>query len=112
MSFEGLSLLTFASMVMGLLAHSMKQLIASKRNQAGVSIVQYYTDNLPETILATISAVVLWLGLPELAQLFPDLAKVLGVTDRQTVLSSFVVGFMANSLADFLGGRARAIAGT
>jgi hypothetical protein len=111
MAIEGVTYITFASMLCGLLAHSLKQLIAAKRNKAGLKIIDYYVENLPETLLATVSALVLWFGLPEIAELFPDLARVLGVTDRQTVLSSFVVGFMANSLADFLGGRARSIGG-
>ncbi len=108
---NGVTLWTLFAMLCGLLAHSLKQLIAARRNAAGLTARAYVTDHWPETLLATVSAVVLWLGLPEIAAMFPDLARALGVSDQQTVLSSFVVGFMANSLADFLGGRARALGG-
>lgn len=107
----GVTAFTFLAMILGLLAHSLKQLIAARRNTAGLNLNAYVLEHWPETLLASISAVVMWLGLPEIASLFPDLARALGVSDSQTILSSFVVGFMSNSLADFLGGRARAIGG-
>ena len=110
-SSEGVTLITFFSMLGGLLVHSMKQLIAARRNDAGLGVTKYVGEHWPETVVATVSSVVLWLGIPEIAAQFPDLATVLGVADKQTVLSSFVVGYMANSLADFLGGRARAVGG-
>lgn len=107
----GITTLTVLALVLGLAAHSLKQLIAARRNAADLTVRAYFFGHWPEGLLATISAVVLYLGLPELAAMFPDLAGSLGVNGSQTVLSSFVVGYMANSLADFLGGRARSIAG-
>lgn len=108
---NGITWLTALALVCGLASHSLKQIIAARRNQANLDLKTYYVGHWPEGLLATISAVVLYIGLPEIAAMFPDLASALGVGAQQSVLSSFVVGFMANSLADFLGGRARSIAG-
>ncbi len=108
---NGVTFLTAFALLCGVAAHILKQLITARRNRAGVTARDYLVVHWPETLLATISAAVLYLGLPEIAVLFPDLSSSLGVGTRQSVLSSFVVGFMANSIADFLGGRARTISG-
>lgn len=108
---NGLTWLTAFALVCGLVAHALKQIIIARRVSADMSVRQYAVQHWPESLLAVVSAVVLYLGLPEIAATFPDLSSALGVGKSQSVLSSFVVGYMANSLADFLGGRARSIAG-
>lgn len=108
---NGITWLTAFALVCGLVAHALKQLIVARRNTADLSVSNYALTHWPETMLAVVSAIVLYLGLPEIAAMFPDLAAALGIGGSQSVLSSFVVGYMANSLADFLGGRARSISG-
>jgi hypothetical protein len=108
---NGITFITVLALLCGVAAHVLKQLIAARRNQAGLNMRSYCLTHWPEGVLALVSAAVLYLGLPEIAAMFPDLSKALGVGSEQSVLSSFVVGYMANSLADFLGGRARSIAG-
>lgn len=107
----GITLWTFLALTCGLVAHALKQYIASRRLGAPVSTRQYWIEHWPETTLAVICAVVLYLGLPEIAAAWPDMATALGLTGQQTILSSFVAGFVSNSLADFLGGRVRTLTG-
>ena len=108
---NGITWITVLSLFCGLLAHGLKQLITAKRSQSDISVRNYAVVHWPESLLSVVSASVLYLGLPEIASIFPDLSSTLGVGKSQSVLSSFVVGYMANSLADFLGGRARSITG-
>lgn len=108
----GISLLTVLALLAGLFAHSLKQLIAARRNQVQLTPRQYVLGCWPETMLGTMTAIVFWLGQPEIVSMFPDVARQIGFGSSQSILSSFAVGFIGNSLADFLGGRARAIAGT
>jgi len=107
----GVTLITLLALLLGLLALSLVQLIAARRNKTGLRVADYVIVHWPETLLGTVCALVMWLGMPEIAATFPDLARLLGISAQQSILSSFIVGFMSNAVADFLGGRARAIGG-
>jgi hypothetical protein len=109
---SGITVVTVFALLLGILSHVLKQLITARRNKAGVSLNSYVTENWPESALAMIFALVLYLALPEIAQAFPDLLKPLGIGEKQTVFSSFMVGYLANSLSDFIGGRAKTIGGS
>lgn len=111
METTGITLTTVLAVVCGLLVHILKQLITARRAQASLSLRGYILNHWPESLLSLLCALVLFLAIPELAALFPDFAKPLGLEQRQTIISSFVAGFMGNSIADFIGGRAKAIAG-
>jgi hypothetical protein len=108
---EGFSLLTFAAVLAGLIAHAMKHYVSAKRSQAELTLKAYYIDRWPESVISVVSAFVLWAGLPELATLFPDFSKQVGLSENPGVIASFVCGFIGNSLADFVGGRAKLIGG-
>lgn len=107
----GVSLLTFAVMVLGVLTHVLKQFIGASRIQSTITLQQYVLAHGAESIVSAACALVLWLGLPELTLLAPDLATSIGLSGKQGVLSSFACGFVANSLADVLGGRVAAVTG-
>jgi hypothetical protein len=107
----GITLITALALLCGFLVHSLTQLITARRNAVDITVQQYFIGHWPETLLAAICAIVLYLGMPELATLFPDFAKSIGATGQQTVLSSFAAGFFGNWLSNFLGARARSIAG-
>lgn len=96
---------TFLMLILGILAHALKQLIGAKRAGAGMTYRAYFIDCWPESLLAVVCSLGMYFGLPELAQLFPDLAGTIGLPDYPTMIGSFFAGFMGNSLADLLGGR-------
>lgn len=96
---------TFTMLVLGILAHALKQLIAAKRSGAGMTARVYFLTFWPESLLAAVCSLGMYFGLPELARLFPDLANTIGLPPEPTMIGSFFAGFMGNSLADVLGGR-------
>lgn len=106
---NGITLITFAALLCGIYVHTAKQIRAAKKLK--VTIRSYFTESMGETITSAVCSLIGYLALPELAHQFPDLAGTIGLTDQQTVLSSFLVGYMGNSLADFVGGRAEKLAG-
>lgn len=108
---QGITLVTCAAMAAGVFVHILKHLIAARRNKATVSLKSYIADNKAETILSALCGFIGFLALPEVAVLLPDIAKTIGLGDKQTVLSSFVAGYMGNSFADFLGGRVASLTG-
>ena len=110
----GITFLTFCALLAGLAALSLTHLIALKRNGRRLTrtvLHEYAVQNWPETTLGTICAFVLWLGMPELAASFPDVAAAIGLKGERTVLSSFICGFVGNVLADLLGGRVQTVDG-
>lgn len=109
---EGPSLLTALALVAGLVCHGLKQFRTARAAGSGITVADYVTAHWPETSTAIIAATVLWAGLPELAGVMPDAARSLGVGDHVGILSSFACGFVGNSLADFIGGRAKALTGS
>lgn len=96
---------TFTMLILGILAHALKQLAGAKRAGAGMKPRAYFIEYWPETLLAVVCSVSMYFVLPELAQLFPDLAATIGLPPRPTMILSFFAGFLGNSLADLLGGR-------
>lgn len=94
-----------AALLLGILAHVLKQLVGARRAGGYVSLQCYFLSSWPETLLAVCCSLGLWLALPELPHFFPDLAPKLGFSGQQTALGSFLCGFVGNSLADILGGR-------
>lgn len=100
-----ITIATFTMLVLGVLAHALKQLVSAKRAGAGVTAGEYFLSYWPETLLAAVCSMGMYFGLPELAQLFPDLATTIGLPSKPTMIGSFFAGFMGNSLADILGGR-------
>jgi hypothetical protein len=111
MNMSGITVLTVLALICGFLVHSLTQLITARRNSVEITVQQYFVGHWPETLLAAICSTVLFLGMPELATYFPDFAKSIGASGQQTVLSSFAAGFFGNWLSNFLGARARSIAG-
>ena len=102
---QGFTLLTFVVMLGGIVAHSLKQFITARNNEQNVTFKTYYLVHWPETVVALIGSFVLWVGIPEVAQFFPAFANSIGITGGVGILSSFLCGFVGNSLADFMGGR-------
>lgn len=111
MNLIGITFITLLAMLCGVLVHVLKQLIAARRAQTGLTLRAYVFDHWPETLLSLLCSFVLYLAIPEIAALFPDFAKSIGIADKQSIISSFAAGFIGNSLADFLGNRVKAIAG-
>lgn len=107
----GITPLTIAVAIAGLLVHGLTQLITARRANVGITVKQYFVGHWPESLLAVVCSFVLYLGMPELVTVFPDFAKSIGATGTQTILSSFAAGFFGNWLANFLGGRARSLTG-
>jgi hypothetical protein len=96
---------TFAMLILGILAHALKQLVGAKRVGSGLAARQYFLEYWPETLLAVVCSLAMYFGLPEMAQIFPDLAAQIGLPPRPVMILSFFAGFLGNSLADLLGGR-------
>jgi hypothetical protein len=97
--------MTLIALILGVLAHALKQVVSARRLGAYRGLYAYVVDSWPESLLAAVCSVGLYLGLPELALLFPDLAATVGLPDHPTIIGSFFAGFVGNSLADVLGGR-------
>jgi hypothetical protein len=96
---------TLIALALGVLAHALKQLVAARRLGTYRGLRSYFVDGWPESLLAVVCSVGLYLVLPELAVLFPDLAATIGLPPHPTIIGAFFAGFMGNSLADVLGGR-------
>lgn len=107
----GFSLVTFAVLLGGIIVHALKQFRTAKTNRAEITVRSYFVNHWAETAIAAIGSMVLWIGLPELADIAPDLAANIGLDGDVGILSSFVCGFVGNSIADLVGGRARTIGG-
>lgn len=105
----GFSLATFGALLAGIIVHALKQFRTARANKADLTAGGYFGKNWPETVIAGLSAIVLWVGLPEIAATFPELAEQIGLGGDVGVVSSFACGFVANSLADLVGGRARSV---
>jgi len=108
---SGFSLVTFGALLAGIAMHVAKQFRAAKKNGASITAVSYFTENAPETITAACGSLVLWAGLPEIADLMPQLAETLGFGGSVGIVSSCACGIVGNSMADWLGDRARVIGG-
>jgi hypothetical protein len=108
---NGINLLTILALLCGLYVHTAKQIRNAKKLDVKVTYKSYFADNLGETITSFVCSLVGYLALPELAAHFPEMAKMAGLSADHTVLSSFIVGYMGNSLADFLGGRVEKLSG-
>ena len=108
---SGITWLTALTLLGGLLVHTLKDYGAARMNNVQLTLTQYLSGSWVEGVVATVAALVMWLSLPELAAAFPDLARTAGVGAKQTVLSSFIVGYMSNSLVGLLGNRAKLVAG-
>lgn len=111
LSTTGFSLLTFIVLFGGMVVHIAKQFRTARVNQADITIRAYFVEHWPETATGIIGSLVLWMGLPELAEAFPEVAAAIKLGDEVGIFSSFVCGFVGNSLADLVGNRAAAIAG-
>lgn len=107
----GITIGTLLALAGGFLVHSLTQLLNARRAQVDITVQQYFLGHWPETIIAAICSLVLYLCMPELKTIFPDFAATIGVDGNRTVLSSFAAGFFGNWLANFLGARAKSIAG-
>ena len=108
-SHEGITAVTVLCLLLGMAAHGLKQLIAARRVKADITVREYVFAHWPETALSCVLSIGFYLALPEGAAVFPDIASMVGLGPKQTPLSSLVVGFVANSLADLIGGRASAL---
>lgn len=106
----GFTLLTFAVLLGGIVTHSLKQFGTAKVNKTEVTLRSYYGNHWPETAIAVIGSLVLWGGLPELVVMMPEFAQTIGLGSDVGIFSSFLCGFVGNSLADLFGSRARSVA--
>lgn len=97
--------MTVIALLLGILAHALKQIVTARRMGTYRGLYCYVVDSWPETLLAVVCSLGLYLALPEIAVLFPDLAATLGIPPVPTLIGSFFAGFVGNSLADVLGGR-------
>lgn len=107
----GITLWTAAALLLGLCVHGLKQYGTARRLGVDLTTRVYWLEHWHETAASVACAVVLYLALPEVATLFPDVARMVGLAGTQTVLSSFCAGFFGNSLADLLGARAKMLTG-
>lgn len=85
--------LSIAMLIFGVLAHFLKFLIQLKRDGKRISPIKYITSNPLETSFAIIGACVGFIALLQFGKLDP--------------VNAFGIGYMANSIADVLGGRAK-----
>lgn len=108
---EGISFLTVTMLVLGLAAHGIKQVIAARKANPTLKFFDYYSDNGLQTALSVIFAIVAYALLPELAAQYPDALGVIGVGAERTGLTSFLIGFLSGSIADFFGNRFNSISG-
>jgi len=56
---------TFAMLILGILAHALKQLVGAKRVGSGLAARQYFLEYWPETLLAVVCSLAMYFGLPE-----------------------------------------------
>lgn len=110
-STTGFSLLTFLILISGVIVHALKQFQTARTNQADITIKSYFVEHWPESVTATLGSLVLWIGLPEIASMFPEFAESVGLGSSVGIVSSFACGFIGNSVADLIGGRAKVIGG-
>jgi hypothetical protein len=108
---NGVTWITFLALIGGLLVHTLKDYGAARQNGVQLRPADYFAGAWFETVSATVCAIVLWVGLPEIAATFPDIAKTAGIGEKQSVLASFIVGYMSNSLVGVLGNRAKLVTG-
>lgn len=106
---HGFSLITFLALVGGMIVHSLKHFRQAKVAGVSLTFKAYWIDNWDTSATSFISAAVLWAGIPEIAQMFPDAAASVGVDGKVGIIGSFACGIIGNSLADLLGKRAKAI---
>lgn len=109
-STTGFTLLTFIVLLGGIATHSLKQFVTARVNKAEVTAGSYYGKHWPETAIAVIGSLVLWGGLPELVVVMPEFSATIGLGSTVGIFSSFLCGFVGNSLADLFGSRARSVA--
>ena len=100
--------MTLLTLALGVLAHTLKQMLPARRAGTWPGLTAYFVDYWPETLLAAICSVGLWMSLPELAALIPALGA---AGARQSHLLAFLLGYAGNSFADILGDRAKRLAG-
>jgi hypothetical protein len=88
----GVSVVTFLAMLGGFAVYSLQQLIAARRNQAGLTVRAYFTEHWPESAVASICGAVMYLGLPEFVAAYPDVARAVGAASsgRSSPISSAV----------------------
>lgn len=109
---EAFPLISIVGVLLGWLIHAGKQLITARRTPGPpIDAYEYIVGHWPEAMFAALCSTALYLAVPEFASYFPDFARILGFGIERTFLSGLVCGFVGNSFADFLGGRAKAIAG-
>ena len=82
---------TVLMLLCGLASHFLKDLIRVKSEKGKISIKKYWMDNPYQNLLCVVGAVAGYVALESTGQL--------------TVVTSFGVGYVANSVADMIGKR-------
>lgn len=108
---HGFSILTALALIGGIVVHALKHFRQAKASGVALTIRAYVLDNWDTSAIAVISSLILWAGIPEIAQKFPEVASAVGVDMGVGIVSSFACGFIGNSLADYFGKRAAAVSG-
>ncbi len=108
---HGFSILTFLALLGGMIVHSLKHFRQAKAAGVSMTFRCYWFDNWDTSAVSLISSAVLWGGLPEVAQIFPDTAAAIGFDGMVGIIGSFACGIIGNSLSDFIGKRAATVAG-
>lgn len=96
----GYTWMTALALVAGLVVHALKAVAA---HRGRVTLRSYWRLGWQDCTVGVICAVVMWVSIPEFAQLFPSL----GVAPQPTIMSSFFIGYVGDSLADLLGTRVK-----
>lgn len=98
--------LAFVALLLGLLAHTLKQVVVSHRTPGSpTTMYGYLASSWAETGVAVALGAGLFLGYPEIGPLFPPLAEYLNWPTAQSPLGGLICGYFGSSLADIVGSR-------
>lgn len=96
---------SLCALALGILTHVLSQIVGARRAGGYISLRCYFVQSWPETMMALTGALGLWLALPELAAMIPDVAGPVELGGQRSILGSFGIGLASNAMADALGGR-------
>jgi hypothetical protein len=95
---SGFNWWTGLALLAGLIVHTLK---AAAQLQP-LTWRRYWKTDWLDWTAGPLCALALWFSHKELSDAMPDLAKAVGVIAKPTLLSSFVCGYLGDSLADLL----------
>lgn len=101
--------MTIIGLLLGLCLQGLMDLRGYRQAGKYTTLAAYLAEKWVDISIGSLVGAAFWLGLPELYDAAPDLARAIGLKSNPTYLSSLVCGMFGNYIASFFSHRIRAL---